>query len=109
MESLKKNKILLIVFGISLVAFLMYQFSGIFNFVEVDVVEVSPADVATTAEILTILSKMQQAKIDSELFTGSAWTSLVDYAIPLPNDVPGRTDLFGPTLQTFPSQVKVNP
>ncbi len=109
MESLKKNKILLTIFGISLVTFLLYQFGGIFQSTRIDVVEVSPADEAATAEILTLLNKMQQAKIDSDLFTSSAWKSLVDYAIPLPNDVPGHPDLFGPIRQSSPSPVIVNP
>lgn len=109
MESLKKNKILLTVFGISLVAFLFYQFSGTFKSSVVDIVEVNPVDEAATAEILTLLTQMQQAKIDSELFTSSAWTSLIDYSIPLPNDVRGRPDLFGPTFRSTPSQVTVQP
>jgi len=109
MESLKKNKVLIIIFSVSLVAFLIYQFGGIFKGSIIDTVEVSPVDEANTAEILKLLSQMQQAKIDSELFSGSAWTSLVDYSIPLPNDVPGRPDLFSDTLQSAPAQVNVQP
>lgn len=100
MESLKKNKTLLIVFSLSCVGFLLYQFSGVFKSAAVSMVETSSVDEATTSEILTLLSQMQQAKIDSELFTSTVWNSLVDYSVPLPTDAPGRPDLFGTSLQS---------
>lgn len=109
MESLKKNKVLLIVFGVSFIAFLFYQFGGVFKSATVSVVETSPVDEATTSEILTLLSQMQQAKIDTELFTSSTWTTLVDYAVPLPTDVPGRPDLFGSALAPASLQASVRP
>jgi len=109
MESLKKNKVLLIVFSISVVAFLFYQFGGVFKSATVSVIETSPVDEAATAEILTLLSQMQQAKIDTELFASSVWTSLVDYSVSLPTDTPGRPDLFGSTLSPASSQPSVRP
>ncbi len=109
MESLKKNKILLIVFIISVIAFLFYQFGNVFESATVSVIETSPVDEAATAEILTLLGQMQRAKIDTELFASSAWTSLVDYSIPLPNDVPGRPELFSGGFTSVPSQTSVKP
>lgn len=109
MESLKKNKTLLIVFSISAVAFLFYQFSGVFKSATVSLVETSPVDDAATNEILTVLTQMQQAKIDTELFASSVWTSLVDYSVSLPTDAPGRPDLFGGTLSPTSPQTSVKP
>lgn len=94
MESLKKNKFLLIFFGISLIAFLVYQFSGVFTSTDTTT-EITQVDNTTSIEILRLLNQMQQAKIDTELFTSTAWMALVDYSVPLPNDPPGRPDLFG--------------
>lgn len=109
MESLKKNKVLLIVFSISVVAFLFYQFGGAFKSATVSVIETSPVDEAATAEILTLLAQMQQAKIDTDLFASSVWTSLIDYSVSLPMDTPGRPDLFGSGLSSAPSPTSVKP
>lgn len=96
MESLKKNKTLVILLVISLVAFLGYEFQGMF----VSNTEVAAVDTSLTSDILNSLSEMQQAKIDSDLFTSSAWVKLVDHSIVLPNDAPGRPELFGTSFQS---------
>ncbi len=100
MQSLKQNKTLVTIFLISLVAFLFYQFKG------KDTVVIDPALVGnevvsdqTTADILLLLNKMQQASIDGDFFTSTAWTNLVDQSTPLPTDAPGRSNLFEGTLQ----------
>lgn len=100
MQSLKQNKILVTVFLISLVAFLFYQFAG------KDVVVIDPALVGNevvadqaTADMLSLLYKMQQASIDADFFTSTAWTNLVDQSASLPTDAPGRSNLFDGTLQ----------
>ncbi len=99
MESLKKNKTLLIVFGISLVAFLFYQFGGALTSVTGQPVVIE-ADGQETTDILKSLDQMQRARIDTELLSSTVWTSLVDHAVALPTDVPGKTDLFGSTIQS---------
>ena len=95
MESLKKNKKLVIAFIIAFVAFSGYQFKGVF----VADSEIVNVDTTLSFNILNSLSEMQRAKIDNELFNSTAWTKLVDYSIILPSDAPGRPDLFGNTFQ----------
>jgi hypothetical protein len=109
MESLKKNKVLITIFILALLAFLGYQFGGTLKNEVTDVIEVNAADEAATTEILTLLNQMQQAKIDSELFTSTAWANLVDYSISLPTDTPGRPDLFGATLKAPSLQIQARP
>lgn len=96
MESLKKNKTLVILFVISLIAFLGYEFKGMI----ISDTPTASVDTSITSEILSSLSEMQQAKIDSDLFTSTAWKNLVDYSIVLPSDTPGRPELFGSTFQS---------
>lgn len=103
MQSLKQNKILLGLLVISLIAFLLYHFG-----IDEDTVIVDPLFVGNsvvenkeTADILLLLNQMQQASIEGDLFTSTAWTNLVDHSIVLPSDTPGRQDLFGGGLQTI--------
>lgn len=102
MQSLKQNKILLALFGISLVAFLIYHFGGLGKGPVIDPVLMGNQVVSdqTTTEILGLLNRMQQASIDGQLFSSTAWTSLVDQSATLPNDTPGRQDLFGGSLRS---------
>lgn len=99
MQALKQNKMLLILFVVSLVAFLVYQFGGTVVPSEDPSLAVGTVEESITQDILSLLDKMQQAQINSELFTATSWTSLVDYSIDLPSDTPGRLDLFSGTLQ----------
>jgi hypothetical protein len=49
----------------------------------------------TTASVLRTLSALQKAQIDTSIFTSTLWNSLVDIGTPLPNNKPGKSDLFG--------------
>jgi hypothetical protein len=102
MQSLKQNKILLGLLAISLIAFSFYHFSGSQDAIVIDPLLVgnSVVEDKVTADILILLNQMQQASIDGELFTSTAWTSLVDQSIVLPSDTPGRPDLFTGSLQS---------
>ncbi|MCX6703118.1 MAG: hypothetical protein NTV02_00290 [Candidatus Zambryskibacteria bacterium] len=98
MESLKHNKKLVILLAISFIAFLAYQFGGVLMPKNNDFSVDTATEDTITKDILVLLNQMQQARIDGDLFTSTAWTTLVDYSIPLPSDVPGRADLFGVSL-----------
>ena len=102
MQSLKQNKILIGLFLVSLVAFLIYHFSGLKDTTVIDPLLVGNEVVSdqTTSDILSLLDKMQQASIDGQLFTSTAWTSLVDQSAVLPTDTPGRSDLFAGPLRS---------
>lgn len=103
MESLKKNKTLLIVLLISFVLFAVYELKGSIG--GTTAVNTAPnANAAITTDMLSSLAEMQQATIDTTLFTSTAWVSLVDYSIQLPTDTPGRPELFGGTLQSTASK-----
>jgi len=94
MQSLKQNKILLALFIIALVAFLIYQFGGASTPVEDPLFSDQTVEDSIAQDVLVLLNKMQQARIDSDLFTATSWTTLVDYSISLPDDIPGRPELF---------------
>lgn len=103
MQSLKQNKILLTVFILSTIAFLFYHFFGASE----DIVTFDPILVGdevvndqTSAQILLLLNQMQQASINSQIFTSTAWKSLIDQSIVLPTDIPGRPDLFSGPLRS---------
>lgn len=102
MQSLKQNKILLGLLVISLIAFLAYHFSGGEDAVVIDPLLVGNEVVEDplTTEILGLLSQMEQARINADFFTTTAWTNLVDQSIILPTDTPGRPDLFTGPLQS---------
>lgn len=99
MESLKQNKTLLVLFFISLIAFVLYQFGGSLNLGISSNNTIEVADDAATADILRLLGQMQQAQINSDLFSSSAWTNLIDHSVALPTDAPGRPELFSGTFQ----------
>ena len=99
MQSLKQNKLLIILFIISLVAYLIYQFGGSLTPTEDPALLGGGVEDAIVQDIVVLLDQMQQARIDTELFTATSWTSLVDYSITLPQDTPGRPELFDGVLR----------
>lgn len=102
MQSLKQNKILLGLFTVSLIAFLIYHFSGGKDVVVIDPLLVGNTVVEdpVTSDILILLNQMEQARINVDFFTTTAWTNLVDQSVVLPTDAPGRSDLFTGPLQS---------
>ncbi|MHB1316854.1 MAG: hypothetical protein ACYCZW_03290 [Minisyncoccota bacterium] len=106
MESLKKNKILIILFIVAFLAFVVYQFGGKLNLASVTTSTPSLEDKKTTEDILSLLTKMQQVEISGDIFTATTWTSLVDYSVTLPTDPPGKTDLFNPVF--YQNNISIN-
>lgn len=102
MQALKQNKILLSLFVVSLLTFVIYKVTGVEDEVVIDPLLVGNQVVMdqTTTEILNLLSRMQQASIDGEIFSSTAWKNLVDQSVVLPTDTPGRPDLFTGALRS---------
>jgi amino acid permease len=91
MESLKQNKILLSIFAIVVIIFLGYHFFGS-DITESIVTNTENQD--SGSEFVVLLEKLKQVDINDNLFKSTAWTNLVDFSIVLPQDAPGKTDLF---------------
>jgi hypothetical protein len=97
MESIKKNKVLLSMFVITLVAFIYYFFfSGSGSSTPAPSVAVSGQSDQVGSQVLQMLNQISTVQIDQSLFTSTAWLSLKDISSTLPNDIPGKNDLFSP-------------
>ena len=102
MEALKKNKILLSAFVLVFLLFISYFF--IFNSssstIDTTVMtDEASAQFAAGQDILNMLHKITVLQIDNTLFTSVAWTTLRDSAASIPNDAPGKPNLFAPVGQ----------
>jgi hypothetical protein len=98
MESLKKNKILLSLLGVTVLAVAAYYlfFSGGSSTAPGSgSVDTSLPAGGVGAQIVTMLNSINAASIDPTVFSSTAWTSLRDLSAPVPTNTPGRTDLFG--------------
>lgn len=109
MQSLKQKKLLIVLFIISLVAFLIYLFGDSFTPKEDPAFVGGGVEDTIVQDIVVLLGQMQQARIDTELFTATSWTSLMDYSIALPQDTPGRPELFGGVLRANASLNSTTP
>ena len=98
MESLKKNKILLSLFGFTFLAFVYYFFFSGSSATDavISTVAGGTEQSAVGGEVLDLLAQMNTVQIDQTLFTSASWMSLKDISSPLPADAPGKTDLFAP-------------
>jgi hypothetical protein len=96
MESLKKNKLLVILFVIVFVLFIGYHFFGssIASIGSIVTTEENTSSVG--ADILVTLNRLKTVHIEDSLFSGAVWMSLKDFSITLPTDVPGRQNIFAP-------------
>ena len=101
MEALKKNKILLSILAGAIIIVIIY-----FSFFNGGSSAPTSTSGTTTSDtppaggvgsnILTMLNTISSVSIDTTVFSSTAWTSLRDLSVPVPNNAPGRTDLFGP-------------
>ncbi len=138
MEYLKKNKILLGVFFVTLFAFLYYFLGTSSTPVSVQnqptmmpglgsgapsmpgpggtgpapmggvgMTQTTNTVGTGSQDIVSLLSQIGRTTIDTSLFTDAAWGMLRDFSTPLPNDTPGKTDLFSPIGQTTTVSVPV--
>lgn len=98
MESIKKNKLLLSVFGITLVIFIYYMFfsggSSSSSQPISNVINGPEAQSLAGQEILRLLAQLGTVQIDNSLFSTPSWTSLQNFQTPIPSNTPGKTDLF---------------
>jgi hypothetical protein len=105
MEALKQNKVLVGMFVIVCIAFGFYIFGG-----NKDVVSplLTSVDTSNSGQnIVSLLAQVEQARIDTTLFSSSLWNTLKDYSIPIPDTAPGKTDIFAPVGNTNNTSVSV--
>ena len=122
MESIKKNKILLSIFAIVFVVFIYSFFfsGGSSNSPEViNNLPGSPNSLMGNIpsgqgsvntgllnnnkdqdDLVSILNKINTVVIDTSLFDKDAWTNLKDFSESIPNNTPGKNDLFAPVGQS---------
>ncbi len=111
MESLKKNKILLSVFGITFLVFIYFMFfngssggGGTSATINTDMGTSTSAGVAIQTpagqEILQMLARLNLVQIDNDLFLEASWTSLQNFETTIPSNSPGKDDLFSPIGQS---------
>ncbi len=102
MESIKKNKILLVTFVITFIAFVYFVFFNggdtVQNVISVDGTSYT-GQTAAGQEILSLLAQLRTLKIDSNLFSDDVWTSLRVFSVILPDTKPGKKNLFDPIGQ----------
>lgn len=98
MESIKQNKILISAFIVTFIVFIWFFFlrSDGSTDVNIDMNVSSSYDPTIGAEVIRTLAQLHSLQIDQSLFTSDAWMSLKDISVPLPTEVPGKSDLFGP-------------
>ena len=96
MEALKKNKFLLYVFIGTFVIFAGYFLWSALGSSSTSGQTTQGNASNTGASILASLQELSSAQIDTSLFQSSAWTSLQNISAPIPNDAPGKADLFAP-------------
>lgn len=58
--------------------------------------QVTPEANTTSSRILSLLNLIENLNIDTEIFSNSAFQSLEDYSIPIPDVPVGRPDPFAP-------------
>lgn len=112
MESLKKNKILLSAFAITLIAFIYFMFFSGGGSANTSVLSdagtgvVAQTDDSATAqtpagqEILNMLAQLDVVQINTNLFSEPSWISLQNFETALPSNSPGKADLFSPIGQS---------
>ena len=102
MEALKKNKILLSILAVAIIIVIIYFsfFNGGSSSAPTSTSGTTTSDTPPAggvgSNILTMLNTISSVSIDTTVFSSTAWTSLRDLSVPVPNNAPGRTDLFGP-------------
>ena len=95
MESLKQNKILLGIFGITAVLFFGYKFFG--SSLVSSVYEGGEiSDQTVGQDVISLLNDLQKVNIDTDLFNSTIWKNLEDFSIVLPEDEVGNQNLFSP-------------
>jgi hypothetical protein len=96
MESIKKNKILYIVFVLVTVLFVWYLMSGSSVSTIVSLPEETQQSIAAGSKVLSTFNEVQSVVIDTELFKSTLWSSLIDLHVPVSNTPPGKVNLFAP-------------
>lgn len=95
MESIKKNKVLLSIFFITLAIFVYFFFFRGSGTGDISISDLTTSVAPGDSAVLNKIDQLNSVHIDQSLFTSAAWLSLKDIGTPLPSDTAGKSDIFG--------------
>lgn len=95
-QSSKKSWIIIgIIIVTAILAYYMF-FAGSGTPAAGGLLEAQPEGNLVGAEVLSLLNQIQSLKIDTAFFQSSAYRSLVDYTVAIPDQSVGRANPFAP-------------
>jgi len=90
MESIFKNKTLLIVIVVLVVGLLSYRLIGLD-----DSTAQNPSALSSGQDLIRISDQLSKAQLEQDLFSIPSYQYLTDFTAPLPSAALGRTNPFG--------------